>query len=716
MPIVKCYLWAMGKGIKADRVGKLIDDRYLLKQQQIVLDTKPGLQPQIPTEIPNSITPYLKLFPYRLHIPQVYGQLKSPENQPGSEIWLLEYGTVPTDSSGELKYPELLPELTQVWQKATALRQLNWLWQMARLWQPLQSKSVASSLLNPSLLRVNGGIIQLLELHPDEQPCSLRQLGQLWSGWVANSSASITKFLQQLCGRLKTRQISQPEQLLAILDQGMLHCGRSQQRTYQIFTCTDPGPTRDHNEDACYPSSGKLVSSSGDGNSLAIVCDGIGGMDCGEIASQVAIDNLLKEVKNLSFDSEQWNPILNTKKLERSICAVNDTISSRNDSEKRQDRQRMGTTLVMTLAHAHELYLTHVGDSRIYWVTPTGCHQVTVDDDLASREVRLGYALYRDAIKYPTSGALVQALGIESSANLHPTVQRLILDEDCVFLLCSDGLSDFDRVEQYWESKILPILKGETDVASCAKQLLQIANQKNGHDNVTVALVYCQVQPTQEAEANILEWSEIESLVPPLPSQTPTEAVEETSSQVPTTPSSQMPTRQLPPQKPPQRPWALLLTIAILLLGGLCYLSYRLFLEEINSQIDKLRKRSPVSTLVTPSPSASPKPVLEEGKVIKIQGAIALRPVANQDIENQDGVGEVPGKSILKVMKEESDSPLLLLQVCQLAKKDNSEPANGETLTLPPEGFQGWIEKEEIERVRFANVSLSHKELGKCAE
>ena len=132
-----------------------------------------------------------------------------------------------------------------------------------------------------------------------------------------------------------------------------------------------------------------------------------------------------------------------------------------------------------------------VGLTRI---THQGCYQVTLDDDIASREVRLGYATYRDALQQPGSGSLVQALGMSQSNTLHPTAQRFIVDEDAVFLLTSDGLSDFDRVEDAWETEILPILSGEFNLASVAQRLIEIANTKNGHDNVTIALIHCQVK------------------------------------------------------------------------------------------------------------------------------------------------------------------------------------------------------------------------------
>jgi protein phosphatase len=63
----------------------------------------------------------------------------------------------------------------------------------------------------------------------------------------------------------------------------------------------------------------------------------------------------------------------------------------------------------------------------------------------------------------------VQALGMGRANNLHPTVQRLIVDQDCVFLLCSDGLSDYDRVEQYWDIEIVPLLQGEKTITAVGK-------------------------------------------------------------------------------------------------------------------------------------------------------------------------------------------------------------------------------------------------------
>jgi protein phosphatase len=511
-PIVRRYLRAIGEGVEAYQKGDWLGDRYLFKQTNIVLDTKPGQPPQIPEEIPAEITTYLQLYTHRLHIPLVYGQFLQEDRPPESTIWLLEYGGIPISDRSELKYPQLLPELTEIWQQTLALRQLNWLWQIARLWQPLLKKAVASTLVNSSLLRVNGAVVQLLELEADgDRSPSLKQLGQFWSQLSLNASTEIAEFLQELCARLEAQQITKPEQLIALLERAIEQHRRHHQFSYQVYTLSDSGPTRKHNEDSCYPNSDELVEIVPPQNPLVIVCDGIGGHDGGEIASGIAIDSLKEDVGRITFDAEYHNPVATQRKLSQFTKAANDAISERNDIEQRHERQRMGTTLVMALANYHEMYLTHVGDSRIYWINSTSCHQLTVDDDLASREVRMGYALYRDAVQYPSAGALVQALGMRESQNLHPNVQRTIWDEDCVFLLCSDGLSDFDRVEQYWKSIVLPVLEGKSDITQVGKRSIEIANQKNGHDNVTVGLIYCQVKSPEKGRIEPLTWSKVES-------------------------------------------------------------------------------------------------------------------------------------------------------------------------------------------------------------
>jgi protein phosphatase len=503
-PLLKRYLWLAGEKKDLGKVGELLAQRYLMVSQSIVLDTKPALVPQVP-EVENlqSIRPYLRLLPYRLNVPQVYGILAISEGNSHQEVLLLEKPPLLLNNLPE--QVKLRDTLESVWHQATSMRQLNWLWQIAHLWQPLASEGVASSLLQPFFLRVEGSLVRLLELHSDvEKEVSLSDLGSFWqTKLLPDAKNAIASFLEATCQGLVNGKIRSGEQLIDILDRGLAELGRNSQPTtsskfapsIKIVTQSDQGPSRQRNEDSCYPSSGTIIESATSDTVLAIVCDGIGGHEGGNVASNLAIEVIEQKVQEInSHYHSDIDPANLIAELEQAAAVANDKISQQNDDDGKQGRQRMGTTLVMALPVAHEMYITHVGDSRAYLITHQGCYQVTLDDDVATREVRLGYAVYRDAVQQGASGSLVQALGMSSSNSLHPTAQRFVLDEDCVFLLCSDGLSDFDRVEQYWESDILPILNRNADLATVANRLVEIANTQNGHDNVTVALVHYQLQ------------------------------------------------------------------------------------------------------------------------------------------------------------------------------------------------------------------------------
>lgn len=617
-PLVKRYLWMMSDWVRTYyHVGELIDNRYLVKQPQIVLDTKPAQAPQAPDEPPSWISLYLKLLPFHLHIPQVYGYIPSPDERLNMDIWLLEYGTIPLDETGELIYPELLPTLAEVWSQASDLRQIHWLWQMAKLWHPLQKKAMVSSLLNPSLTRVNNQLLQLLELSKDEVTApNLRDLGVLWAGLIPTAAANIQDFLASLTQELESGDLDRPESLITILDYALQHYGAGQERTYEVFTCTDTGPLREHNEDACYPPANQAITLAHGQNPLAIVCDGIGGQEGGEIAAQLAIETLPREINQSPTTDIEVYPGSCSLAIEQAIRVTNDLISQRNDQESRQDRQRMGTTLVMAFAQAQEMYAAHVGDSRIYWITAQGCHQVTVDDDLADREVKLGYLLYRDAIQYPNAGALVQALGMSSATNLHPTVQRLIVDQDCVFLLCSDGLSDYDRVEQYWDIEILPLLQGEKTVTAVGESLLQLANQKNGHDNSTIALVYCRVVPAAETVRPLIYAQAKERIIPHLNDQDfdhsgDTYSGEEVVTAIPTPPpaSSSVPSPTSPPPPTTVSP-LVVAAIAVGVLGLLAAIAWQFLGRHpaSNPSISPAPVTSPTTGTTPPAPVTSPTP------------------------------------------------------------------------------------------------------------
>lgn len=677
----KHYLWAVGEGIKAYRPGEIIAYRYQVQRGKILLDTQPEKMPEIPEEIPGTIEPYLRLFPYRVHIPQVYGLVSAVTKRGTTKIWLLKGG--PIAPGGE----SLMPEIAVVWKEATPMRQLNWLWQIAQLWQPLSVEKVASSLLNLENMRAEGPLVRLVELETDKKPVTLQQLGKLWQKRLSNAHPVIEKFLKQLCGQMIEGEVENADRLIEQLDRALAASGRSYTRKINITTATDTGPNRSHNEDACYPPSKTITSNPPSLKTVAIVCDGIGGQEGGEDASELAIQVLQQQLQHIP---ENVDALTIATNLEASVCVANDAICDRNDSEQRQGRQRMGTTMVMALAHFHELYITHLGDSRAYWITLSGCYQVTLDDDVATRQVRLGYSLYQDAIKQVASGALVQALGINSSASLHPTVQRFPIDEDSIFLMCSDGLSDQDRVEEYWETEILPVLQGKVDLAVARDRLIEIANTKNGHDNVTIALVHYQVT----AKGSMTELSLPQIEVSPRLQKALANQSQLTSNK----------TKITLPESEYGSGWFYLLGIIILLgLGAmLAYFLSPLVTVPIESNIpirieDSSENYTVKQKMNIPTTPKKVDPILslDVGSFILVSDSkepIELLTTSNSNIIK----GVVKNGSILKITRKsyQQEETWLELKVCSTI---TSPASDSEIATsLQPEDI-GWMQQAKIE-------------------
>lgn len=521
-PLVKRYLKIVGKLSKEYSRGDSIASRYLVFYPDIVLDTKPNLLPYSPDNLPLEIRPYLKLFSHKLHLPQVYGFL--PDE---AEAWLLEYDNIPLDDRGNLIYPQLFPSLEKSIHEASPLRQINWLWQMIQLWKPLAKQKVLSSFFDSNNLRVNGAIIKLIDLKLDEELSpNLKNLANLWLTWLENFNPLIKDIIYKIILSIHQDLITDTDKLIIILDQVIYLLGNNYyRRKFTLITTTDPGKKRGNNEDSCYPKVDQLKETNSGIDTLVMVCDGLGGQKSGEIASNLAIDTIQKELNNSyqktlreTLNKKNWIPLIDAVKIHNAISKANDQINHINNQEKRLDRARMGTTVITGMAIAHEIYIGSVGDSRIYWITKDGCHQITVDDDLATKEVRMGCGLYRLVSANPRTGALLQALGMDSSKKLKVHIRRFIIDEDSVFLLCSDGLSDYERVEQYWRSKILPILTEGMSIETACKKMLEIGLEKNGHDNITIALLKCQIENKEpDPKEGELSWQYLTEIMPELP-------------------------------------------------------------------------------------------------------------------------------------------------------------------------------------------------------
>ncbi|MEC4984041.1 MAG: PP2C family serine/threonine-protein phosphatase [Oscillatoria sp. PMC 1068.18] len=535
------HLWAAGSLAAEFAPGELVANRYQVVAPQIWRDTNPKEPPSLSDPAPESAIAYLGLFGLSLHLPRLYGICQLEEG----EVMVLE--NVPLTPEGEF-----YPSLKQVWADASPVRQVYWLWQILSLCQPLTQEGVASSLLDWDNIRVQGWRVRLKQLFLDSEtnpppellqssitstsesatliqaPLNLylQKLGAIWQPLVSSAKAVVAPQLEAITQQLQTPDVEFAT-VSATLNQILLEQAAQQPLRIQVASASDTGPKRSHNEDSCYPTAEEienrfLQSPPILAEHLAIVCDGIGGHEGGEVASQLAVQSLKLQIqallREISNDPEIMTPDLVAEQLAAIVRIANNIIAARNDEQEREWRQRMGTTLVMAVqlpqqiknlelgvGNSHELYIVNVGDSKAYWITPEACYPLTVDDDLASRETTLARSLYREALQHRGAGALTQALGTKDAESLRPTVQRLILEEDGLLLLCSDGLSDNDLLEQYWAYFCPNVLNGEQSLAEAVQGLIDLANEKNGHDNTSVVLAAYGISPQYPVLVNLSE-------------------------------------------------------------------------------------------------------------------------------------------------------------------------------------------------------------------
>jgi protein phosphatase len=227
---------------------------------------------------------------------------------------------------------------------------------------------------------------------------------------------------------------------------------------------------------------------------LYILCDGMGGHAGGEVASQLAVSSLKK------YFQENWieNQLPTTEKIIDGVRLANKDIFDMNQEGARSGVGRMGTTLVMLLIQDSRAAVAHVGDSRLYQVTrKSGLKQITKDHEVGQREIDKGV---EPSIAYARSDAyqLTQALGPRDENWVYPDVQFFDIQEDSIFLLASDGLSDNDLLESHWQTYLEPLLKSSANLERGVNDLIDLANQYNGHDNITAVLVRAKVRPNME--------------------------------------------------------------------------------------------------------------------------------------------------------------------------------------------------------------------------
>ncbi len=264
---------------------------------------------------------------------------------------------------------------------------------------------------------------------------------------------------------------------------------------------TDTGRQRDRNEDAYLiqtqihrieHKTGRSIHAQG----LYILCDGMGGHAGGEVASSLAVDTLTQ------YFQEHWlgNPekrhqLPNHSTILEGVRHANQVIYEMNQKQSRTGSGRMGTTLVLVLVQDTQWAVAHVGDSRLYSYTrKQGLKLMTQDHDVAHREIQRGVDP-TVANSRPDAFQLTQALGPRGDDHVNPDIQFLEFNEDMILLLSSDGLTDNDLVEKHHLTHLAPLISSRASLDRGANDLIELANQHNGHDNITTLLIRAKVRP-----------------------------------------------------------------------------------------------------------------------------------------------------------------------------------------------------------------------------
>ena len=240
----------------------------------------------------------------------------------------------------------------------------------------------------------------------------------------------------------------------------------------QSWGLTDPGCKRKQNQDAYHIE--RLDRSS----VLCIVCDGMGGAKSGNVASTLATDVFVEEVRRnwvSTMDQERIDQMLKS-----AVKLANFTVFDQ--SQQFPEFEGMGTTLVAVLIRSRKATIVNVGDSRAYNINSDGIRQVTKDHSLVQMMVNRGELTPELARTYPGKNFITRAIGTEpvvESDLFHYHVDR----GDCL-LLCSDGLSNMmDDQEILFE-----VVHG-TNKQLCCQRLLDIAKNRGAPDNVTSVLI-----------------------------------------------------------------------------------------------------------------------------------------------------------------------------------------------------------------------------------
>ena len=231
---------------------------------------------------------------------------------------------------------------------------------------------------------------------------------------------------------------------------------------------TDTGVVRDNNEDSI-----KYININKNSNGcLAIVADGMGGHASGEVASMIAVDAISEKYFEYKNDV--------TEALKESLNYANIQILNKAKSDKKY--HGMGTTCSALVIDNEKAFCAQVGDSRIYLYRNNNLEQITEDQTIVQKMIKMGTLSKQDARDHPQNNILYQAMGTKKDIEVEVSKSIKILPNDR-FILCSDGLTDLVKDI---EIKQLLEMSSINMITTC---LISLAKDKGGHDNISVILL-----------------------------------------------------------------------------------------------------------------------------------------------------------------------------------------------------------------------------------
>jgi len=240
---------------------------------------------------------------------------------------------------------------------------------------------------------------------------------------------------------------------------------------------SDVGCRRDQNEDRILyvkPADQSELDRKG---VLAIVADGMGGHQAGEVASQLAMDVISRSY----YRDEMSDPVAALKcAFEDANCAIY------NASQSDERLSGMGTTATALVLKGGVAYFGHVGDSRLYRISTRGLSQLTEDHTLVAKMVKMGLIAPEEARLHPDRNILTRSLGTQEAIDVALCGAPCLVQPGDYFVLCSDGL--YDLVD---EDEIKTAVLADAPARACEK-LIALAKERGGYDNVTVGILAIQ--------------------------------------------------------------------------------------------------------------------------------------------------------------------------------------------------------------------------------